>query len=162
MIRVCLLFVFLIQTTHYFCQKNKQISIDFDDLISEINQISISNKQYVKYDSLLIVLNSLKQKIDTKDSVITTLKNKVNVIQIKSDQLKETEYYIIIGAFKIFENANQLVKTKSIYPLKIYNFPTTKLNYVGYKVKISDPFLLILNYFRQKVVKDAWVLKVTN
>lgn len=146
----------------FFAQNKKQVKIDLNDLMIEINNISKTNNQYVKYDSLLDVISSMQQKLENKDSVISTLKNKVNVVQLKSDQIKETEYYVIIGAFKIPENAVQLSKTKSRYPLKIYTFPTSKLNYVGYKVKLTDPFLLILNYFRQKVVKDAWVLKITN
>jgi hypothetical protein len=146
----------------FFAQNKKQVKIDLNDLMVEINNISRTNNQYVKYDSLLDVISSMQQKLENKDSVISTLKNKVNVVQLKSDQIKETEYYVIIGAFKIPENAVQLSKTKSRYPLKIYTFPTSKLNYVGYKVKLTDPFLLILNYFRQKVVKDAWVLKITN
>ncbi len=145
----------------FFAQNKKQVKIDLNDLMVEINNISRTNNQYVKYDSLLDVISSMQQKLENKDSVISTLKNKVNVVQLKSDQIKETDYYVIIGAFKIPENAVQLSKTKSRYPLKIYTFPTSKLNYVGYKVKLTDPFLLILNYFRLKVVKDSWVLKIT-
>ncbi len=162
MVRFYFLFFLCCFSEIAFCQKNKQISIDFDDLLSEINQISKSNNQYVKYDSVLSVLSTLQQKLSTQDSVITTLKKNVNVVQITSDKPKEIGYYIIIGAFKIKENAEKIQTTKSKYPLSIFTFPTSKLNYVGYKVKLTDPFLFILNHFRQKVVRDAWVLKVTN
>lgn len=146
----------------FLSQSRRQVKIDFDDLMLEINNVSKANAQYVKYDSLLSLISSLQQKVENKDSIISTLKSSVNIVQIKSEQQKVTDYYVIVGAFKIYENATHLSKTKSNYPLQIYNFPTSKLNYVGYKVKLSDPFLLILNYFRQKIVKDAWVLKVSN
>lgn len=162
MVRIFLFSLFVCFSGFTFSQKNKQNSISFDDLLTEIHQISKSNNQYVKYDSVLNVLVSLQQKLNTQDSVITTLKKNVNVVHITSDKPVEIGYYIIIGAFKLKENADKCMLTKSKYPLSTYTFPTSKLNYVGYKVKLTDPFLYILNYFRNKIVKDAWVLKVTN
>lgn len=156
------IFISLCVSNFFWGQNKKQVSVDFSDLMIEIDNISKTNAQYVKYDSLLNLISLMQQKLENKDSVISNLKDKVNVVNFKSDQLKETEYYVIIGAFKIHENASLLSRTKSNYPLNIYNFPTSKLNYVGYKVKLTDPFLTILKYFRNKIAKDAWVLKVTN
>ena len=144
-----------------FSQKNKRVTINYEDLMTEISQMTKVNDQYVKYDSLLNLLTFMQLKLNSQDSILSNLKKNVNFVQIKTDYQKEIGYYIIVGAFKILENAEQLSKTKSKYPLTIYNFPSSKLNYVGYKVKLTDPFLFILSYFRQKIIKDAWVLKVT-
>lgn len=162
MVRIILITFLIGFSGIVYSQKNKQVAINFDDLLTEINYISKSNNQYVKFDSVLSVLTTLQQKLNTQDSVISTLKKSVNVVHITSDKPVEIGYYIIIGAFKMKENADKCLLTKSKYPLSIFTFPTSKLNYVGYKVKLTDPFLYILNHFRQKIVKDAWVLKVTN
>lgn len=145
-----------------FSQKNKKVTLNFDDLMSEISQISKTNNQYIKYDSVLQILNSMEQRLTAQDSLISKLKKNVNIVQLKTDKLKEVGYYVIVGAYRIPQNAKNIVNTKFKYPLTIYHFPTSKLNYVGYKIKMSDSILNVLRDFRNNFVKDAWILKVSD
>ena len=153
--------LFLFSSLSIFSQKNQKVHLNFDDLMSEISQISKANNQYVKYDSVLNILSNMQQKLIAQDSVINTLKKNVNIVQIKSDSTYQVGYYVIIGAFKIPKNAQKLASTRFIYPITIYLFPSSKLNYVGYKIKSSDDILKVLKIFRKELVRDAWILKVT-
>ena len=161
MCKYLIIILFFCSSLNIFSQKNKKITLNFDDLMSEISQISKANNQYVKYDSVLNILSNMQQKLVAQDSIINTLKKNVNVVQLKSDSTYQIGYYVILGAFKISENAQNLASTKFKYPIIIYRFPSSKLNYVGYKIKSSDDILKVLKIFRKELVRDAWILKVT-
>ncbi len=148
-------------TNFYYSQHNQNVKLDYDNLMVEIRNISKTNAQYVKYDSLLNVLYFLNNQIKLKDSTISELTEKVKLLELRSNSKKEEGNYIIIGAFNDITNAKRLLNKFLVNGFQIYNFPSSKFNYVGYKVKSTDSISVLLKYFRQKWVKDAWILQVT-
>jgi hypothetical protein len=135
--------------------------LSFDDLIVEANHISKSNAQYMKLDSLVNEVVSLKFKMNEKDSVIEWLKNNKQIVFKNTDVLNEQGYFVIIGAFSVKANALALMTKKSKYPISIYRFQHSNLNYVGYKVNANQNLVEVLLHFRKYFVKDAWILKVS-
>lgn len=161
--RIVIFFIAFLFSNFYFGQHkhNHNIKVDYDDLMVELNNISKANAQYVKYDSLLKVIDFLNHNIELKDSVINDLSEKVRVLQLKSEIKSEQGVYIVIGAFREKNNAKNLLKTTQNNTFQIYNFPNSRLTYVAYKVKSSESISLQLKSIRLKVAKDAWLLKVS-
>jgi hypothetical protein len=135
--------------------------LTFDELILEANHISKSNAQYMKLDSLVSEVTSLKNKMDEKDSVIEWLKNNKQIVFKNTEVSNEQGYFVIVGAFSVKANALALTSKKSKYPVSIYRFQHSNLNYVGYKVNANQNLLEVLLHFRKYFVKDAWILKVS-
>ena len=163
--RIVIFFIAFLFSNFYYGQHkhnhNHKIKVDYDDLMVEINNISKTNAQYVKYDSLLKVIDFLNHNIELKDSVINDLSEKVRVLQLKTEIKSEQGVYIVIGAFREKNNAKNLLKTTQNNIFQIYNFPNSRLTYVAYKVKSSESISLQLKSIRLKVAKDAWLLKVS-
>lgn len=164
MVRYIIFFIAFLFSNFYYGQHkhNHKVKVDYDELMIEINNISKANAQYVKYDSLLKVIDFLNHNIEIKDSFINDLNQKVKALEVKTLITDENGVYIVIGAFREKNNANNLLNmTTNKNNFQIYTFPFSRLNYVAYKIKSSDSISWLLKSIRQNNTKDAWILKVS-
>jgi hypothetical protein len=135
--------------------------LSLDELILEANYIAKSNTQYMRLDSLITEVDILKNKLEEKDSVILWLKKNNQIVYKNAEKGYEQGFFIIIGAFNIKSNAQALLKNQSRYPISIYKFQHSNLNYVGYKSNSNQNLVDALIYFRKYFQKDAWILRVS-
>jgi hypothetical protein len=115
-----------------------------------------------KFDSIYKLYNDLKVINLQKDSLIATLKSRLEKQQqttlTNSNSSIRTKNYIVLGAFLQKNNAlNQLNKLK---PYHVEMIPVGRLIYIVYTLKSNEKITPTLLKFKKQIEPNAWIISL--
>ena len=150
-----------IEHKHQIIKKSKIDSLMFRiDEIKTEKPIQISS---AKQDSLLVVINTLKNNILEKDSLINALKiqltKQLNApSNLSINKTKHPKNYIVLGAFLQKSNAQQKLANLRTYHVEMVT--VGKLNYIVYSLMPNEKINPTLRKFRNQVEPNAWYISL--
>ena len=150
-----------IEHKHIIVNKSK-----IDSLMYRIDEMKVPPIQTIekssKFDSIYKLYNDLKVINLQKDSLIATLKSRLEKQQqttlTNSNSSIRTKNYIVLGAFLQKNNAlNQLNKLK---PYHVEMIPVGRLIYIVYTLKSNEKITPTLLKFKKQIEPNAWIISL--
>ena len=148
-----------IEHKHQIINKSK-----IDSLMFRIDVLKTEQpKSTTKQDSLEIVINTLKNNLLKKDSLINELKTQLskqlNTTSLqKNNDSKKIKNFIVLGAFRYKNNAQQKIIMLRSYNLEMMT--VGNLYYVVYTLKPNEKIQPTLLKFRNKIETNAWIISI--